>query len=87
LPKTPPMNNALSRETIEKHMGGRRGKQPTYNVPPNLAKTKVLHDINKKGQIDRVEGLSDVQLEEKTSLFLMMLSCINPVTMRFAEPT
>jgi hypothetical protein len=31
---------------------GRRGKQPTYNVPPNLAKTEVLHDINKKGPRD-----------------------------------
>jgi hypothetical protein len=42
------MDNALSGETVKKHLSGRRGEQPTDNIPPNLTKTEVFHDINKK---------------------------------------
>jgi hypothetical protein len=66
------MDNALSGETVKKHLSGTRGEQPTDNIPPNLTKIEVFHDINKKRPRDRIESLSDIQLEEKTGLFLMV---------------
>jgi hypothetical protein len=61
------MDNALSGETVKKHLSGRR-EQPTDNIPPNLTKTEVMTSI-RKGQETESKALVISNLKRRLTFF------------------